>query len=59
MNDREYYLAAIETLSKAVLADASVKDNEDAVRKSLDSLIFVSDCYMRELVEKSAWLFGK
>lgn len=59
MNDREYYLAAIETLSKAVLADASVKDNEDAVRKSLDSLIFVSDCYIRELIEKNAWHFGK
>ena len=53
MTDREYYLAAIESLSKAVLADASVKNNEDAVRKSLDSLIFVSDCYMRELIVKS------
>jgi hypothetical protein len=53
-SDREYYLAAIETLTKAVLADASVANNEEGERKSLDSLIYVSECYMRELMENNA-----
>ena len=52
MSDKDYYLNCIKDLSRATLADASVNDNDDAVLKSLDSLIFFSENYRRIILSK-------